>query len=84
MDAYRSMERIGGYTPMRIDQEKDKIYTKPVEYTLPYRATYTKNLGEFGPSMKDKIEVNNFLEIIIFYLFKIVEKKYLFRCRCRS
>jgi len=58
MDSYKKVEDVlNGKISHRQNKELQKISNTPTRYTLPYRATYQKSVGEFGPSKEDKLNV---------------------------
>ena len=58
MDSYNEFNQgMFGKKSLRQQQELAGIDRTPECFTLPYKSFYQKSIGEYGPSMEDKIKV---------------------------
>jgi hypothetical protein len=57
MDFYRELEKIDEKVPLRKRQEMFRYSGKPDSQKFPYRNSAHKSVGEYFPSINDKIKV---------------------------
>lgn len=61
MDLYKEFENVEKRNSHRQNQELHKITRKDEKYLLPYKNSCKKGVGEYFPSLEDKITTIKFL-----------------------
>ncbi len=57
MDFYKELEKVDKKVPVRAQQELARYISKPDDKKFPYRNTAHKSVGEYFPTIDDKIKV---------------------------
>lgn len=62
MDFYKELENTLREVPTRERQETGRITSKPEHKKLPYKNTCHKTIGEYFPTIDDKIKLLHYLK----------------------